>query len=144
VKCCLTTFPNKNYQWSVGLAVKTSLYLCKDENTSSISKKRIYWEKQSPTLNRTNLILSKGCENIQIKKKLNRRNHTSHVQNRCPKKTIQVKRWVQFSWCWRCRFQAWLIANYIQSVINYSILKDITILLCKFILLFFTNDNKNK
>jgi hypothetical protein len=46
-----------NYQSSVGLAVKAPLYPRKDENTSSISGKRIYWEGQSRTPNETSLTL---------------------------------------------------------------------------------------
>jgi hypothetical protein len=44
-------------QWSVGLPVKIMLYLCKGENTSSISRKRTYWEEQPRTPNGISLTL---------------------------------------------------------------------------------------
>jgi len=46
-----------NYQLSVGLAVKAPLYPRKDDNTSSIPKKRICWERQLRILNKTSFIL---------------------------------------------------------------------------------------
>ena len=54
-KRCRGLYYFGKYYWNVGLAVKALLYFCKDENTSLIPIKCIYWEGQPRISNETSL-----------------------------------------------------------------------------------------
>jgi phenylalanyl-tRNA synthetase alpha subunit len=66
--------------WSVGLAVKTLLYPCKDKNTSLILRKRTYREEQLRTPNKTSLIF-KRCEDTWLRKKFILKKHSRNLKN---------------------------------------------------------------